>query len=302
MKTWRVRTGKLILAIAGLLILTLVPSPKPAYASIVGVQNLLKPVAAAVDGGYLYGSYSTVKPDRGHHGLDLNAASGSTVMAAAGGEVATSGWDPAGYGNWLELRHTDAYGSAYYTFYAHLSSYIKSIPGQGVTAGEPVAYSGSTGDSTGPHLHFEVRQTMDVFDIRNPLEHLALTAASGQSSLPGYLKGNTGGVVSYLRSQSPSDQPEISGVTVVQSPDMHSWPGHAHTYGYMDSIKSKPFPDENEIYYPHNYYIPRVSCAGLSYVEYNVMYSYTSYISQTQRVGFYNGQRYTQANIVLNHQ
>ncbi|HEY3315668.1 MAG TPA: M23 family metallopeptidase [Bacillota bacterium] len=274
---------------------------KPAYA-ISGVQNLQKPVAAAVDGGYLYGSYDSVLPEHGHRGLDLNAPLNSTVVASAGGWVETSGSDPNGYGYWLELRHTDSYGSSYWTFYAHLSSYIKNTHDQPVYAGEPIAYSGSTGKVNGPHLHFEVRQVMDPYEVRNPLEHLALSAASGQSGLNGALKGNVGGVISYLRSTSPADQPVISGVTVVQSPDMYNWPGYAHTYGYMDALKQKPFPDETDYYYGRNYYIPRIDVKGLSYIEYNVAYSHTNYISASQVVGFYSGQRFTLVDKILNHQ
>jgi murein DD-endopeptidase MepM/ murein hydrolase activator NlpD len=89
---------------------------------------------------------------RAHNGLDIAAREGTPVVAAAGGVVERAG--AAGtYGNLVVLRHTD--GSE--TRYAHLSA-INVQKGDTVAAGTPIGAVGTTGRSTGPHLHFEVRR------------------------------------------------------------------------------------------------------------------------------------------------
>ncbi|MFF3361335.1 M23 family metallopeptidase [Streptomyces misionensis] len=85
-----------------------------------------------------------------HTGIDFPVSYGTTVMAATDGTVSTK-WNSA-YGNMMILTAKD--GTQ--TWYCHLSSYRVS-PGTTVKAGEPIAYSGNSGNSTGPHLHFEVR-------------------------------------------------------------------------------------------------------------------------------------------------
>ncbi|MEU2221924.1 peptidoglycan DD-metalloendopeptidase family protein [Streptomyces sp. NPDC018347] len=85
-----------------------------------------------------------------HTGIDFPVSYGTTVMAATDGTVTTK-WNTA-YGNMLILTAKD--GTQ--TWYCHLSSY-RVAPGTSVKAGEPIAYSGKSGNSTGPHLHFEVR-------------------------------------------------------------------------------------------------------------------------------------------------
>ena len=89
---------------------------------------------------------------KGHNGLDIAAPTGTPVVAALGGTVERAG--PAGtYGNLVVVRHPD--GSE--TRYAHLSA-ISVKSGQRVEAGAPLGAVGTTGRSTGPHLHFEVRR------------------------------------------------------------------------------------------------------------------------------------------------
>lgn len=85
-----------------------------------------------------------------HTGIDFPVSYGTTVMAATDGTVTTK-WNSA-YGNMLILTAKD--GTE--TWYCHLSSY-RVASGTTVKAGEPIAYSGNSGNSTGPHLHFEVR-------------------------------------------------------------------------------------------------------------------------------------------------
>jgi hypothetical protein len=86
-----------------------------------------------------------------HTGVDVAAPLGRPVLAAAGGQVTYAGWDSS-YGQRIEITHLD--GTR--TWYAHLSA-ITVDDGSFVAAGETVGLVGSTGDSTGPHLHFEVR-------------------------------------------------------------------------------------------------------------------------------------------------
>jgi murein DD-endopeptidase MepM/ murein hydrolase activator NlpD len=88
---------------------------------------------------------------RFHAGIDLGAPTGTPVLAAAKGQVATADW-LGGYGKTVILSH----GSAQQTLYGHLSE-IFVQPGQWVEPGMVIGQVGSTGNSTGPHLHFEVR-------------------------------------------------------------------------------------------------------------------------------------------------
>ncbi|MDO9247952.1 MAG: M23 family metallopeptidase [Phenylobacterium sp.] len=89
--------------------------------------------------------------NRMHQGIDFGAGSGTPVLAAGDGVVVEARrW--GGYGNWLRIRHAGGWE----TGYAHLSRYAKGLkPGQRVRQGQLVAYVGSTGASTGPHLHYE---------------------------------------------------------------------------------------------------------------------------------------------------
>ncbi|MBZ8180271.1 peptidoglycan DD-metalloendopeptidase family protein [Oscillatoria salina] len=88
---------------------------------------------------------------RMHKGIDIAGPVGTPIVASAPGEVVTAGWNSGGYGNLVEVKHPD--GSL--TRYAHNSKIIVRR-GQNVTQGQLIAEMGSTGYSTGPHLHFEV--------------------------------------------------------------------------------------------------------------------------------------------------
>ena len=96
--------------------------------------------------------------ERFHSGVDIGAADGSAIIAADGGTVVTAGWS-GGYGNCIMIDH----GNGYTTLYAHLSGYAVSS-GQTVSRGDTIGYVGSTGVSTGPHLHYEVRQGGSTVD------------------------------------------------------------------------------------------------------------------------------------------
>ena len=91
--------------------------------------------------------YGTVKF---HAGEDIPAGYGAEILAAASGTVVTAGW-VSGYGNYTVIDH----GGGLMTAYGHQSSFAVSV-GDVVTQGQVIGYIGSTGNSTGPHLHFEV--------------------------------------------------------------------------------------------------------------------------------------------------
>lgn len=92
------------------------------------------------------------RSDRFHAGIDIPAAVGTPVAAAAPGRVVYAGWRDGGWG----LEVTIAHGSGVRTIYAHLSRVDVAL-GQQVPTGAPVGLVGATGDANGPHLHFEVR-------------------------------------------------------------------------------------------------------------------------------------------------
>lgn len=87
---------------------------------------------------------------KSHTGIDIGAGAGDNALAADGGTVTMAGWN-GGYGNCVMIDH----GNGYKTLYAHLSS-ISVAKGSVVDKGVVVGHVGSTGVSTGPHLHFEV--------------------------------------------------------------------------------------------------------------------------------------------------
>ena len=116
--------------------------------------------------------YSDWKP---HRAIDLRAAVGTPVYAAEDGTVDwVQAWDGhstrgnQSYGNLVRIRHADYNGGILQTLYAHLQR-VTVKNGQAVREGEVVGYSGNSGNTTGPHLHFEVR----LFGARcNPLNWL----------------------------------------------------------------------------------------------------------------------------------
>ena len=87
-----------------------------------------------------------------HQGIDIAAESGTPIVATADGVVTTAGWNAGGYGNMVDIDH----GDGIMTRYGHASA-VAVMPGQTVRRGQVIAYVGSTGYSTGPHLHYEVR-------------------------------------------------------------------------------------------------------------------------------------------------
>ena len=94
---------------------------------------------------------------KSHSGIDLCGSLGSNVMAVKEGEVTHAGWQ-SGYGNCVEIKHTNEQGNSFYSFYAHMrDNSIRVQKGQNVLTGQIIGTQGSTGNSTGDHLHFEIR-------------------------------------------------------------------------------------------------------------------------------------------------
>ena len=118
-----------------------------------------------VGGGYISDHFGGA---RRHKGLDIAAPMGTEIYAAEGGTVYRAGWNSGGYGNYVIIDHPDGYR----TLYGHCSSVV-AYEGQIVEKGQLIAYVGSTGDSTGPHCHFEVR----INNIcQNPEDYLRVNA------------------------------------------------------------------------------------------------------------------------------
>ncbi|MFG2298066.1 M23 family metallopeptidase [Streptomyces sp. NPDC048603] len=101
-----------------------------------------------------------------HTGIDFHAASGTVVRAVGMGTVVEAGWGGA-YGNNVVIKHVDGT----YTQYGHMSSLSVRV-GQQVTPGQQIGLSGSTGNSSGPHLHFEARTGADYGSDVNPITYL----------------------------------------------------------------------------------------------------------------------------------
>ncbi|MFI1395721.1 transglycosylase family protein [Streptomyces sp. NPDC020681] len=101
-----------------------------------------------------------------HTGVDFPVPTGTSVKAVASGRVVSAGWGGA-YGYQVVIRHTDGR----YSQYAHLSA-LTVRSGQQVTSGQRIARSGSTGNSSGPHLHFEVRTGPGYGSDIDPLAYL----------------------------------------------------------------------------------------------------------------------------------
>lgn len=115
---------------------------------------------------------------RYHEGLDIAGPAGTPILAASSGTVTVAGWDDWGLGNAIVLQHED--GSR--TVYGHNQRLFVGI-GQSVFQGQTIAEMGSTGNSTGPHLHFEVRP--NGRDSVDPLSFLPYPTAQ-----PTYPPGN----------------------------------------------------------------------------------------------------------------
>ena len=110
--------------------------------------SLIKPIAS----GYTITSRFGQRRSGTHTGLDIAAPRGTNIHAAASGTVVTSGWSNYGYGYHVVISH----GNGVYTLYGHCDDLYVNV-GDVVNQGDTIAAVGSTGNSTGPHLHLEIR-------------------------------------------------------------------------------------------------------------------------------------------------
>lgn len=113
---------------------------------------------ANITSPYGYRVHPIFGDQRFHSGIDISAGSGTTIVAADAGTVLTAVYSSS-YGNYVVISH----GNGSSTLYAHMSSMAVSA-GQSVTKGQTIGYVGSTGWSTGPHCHFEIRVNNSLVD------------------------------------------------------------------------------------------------------------------------------------------
>lgn len=118
--------------------------------------TLLMPVAGVMTSDYGNRIDPITGADRLHAGIDIAAPGGTAIVAAAAGTVIHAGWNDGGYGYFTCLSHGTYEGQGLSTCYAHQSEVLVTA-GQAVQAGSRIGRVGTTGNSTGDHLHFEVR-------------------------------------------------------------------------------------------------------------------------------------------------
>jgi murein DD-endopeptidase MepM/ murein hydrolase activator NlpD len=148
-----------------------VVAEEPIMLEAAGVSQAMKPLAlefhpmwpSAGSITTYFGEVASTSP-RGHAGVDIGGPYGTPILAADDGEVLKAFWSDNGYGGLVIVAHP----SGYETWYAHLQR-LDVSKGDRVTRGEQLGQMGSTGYSTGPHLHFEVRQDGE---LRNPMKWL----------------------------------------------------------------------------------------------------------------------------------
>ncbi len=134
---------------------------KPSYFNEVGESMIKAFLRAPLEYKRITSGYTTARfhPILGrnttHLAIDYAAAAGTPIMAVGDGMVVFAGWNSGGYGNFVSIKHNDKFT----TEYAHLSAFAKGIKsGSRVVQGQVIGYVGSTGLSTGPHLHYQIRQ------------------------------------------------------------------------------------------------------------------------------------------------
>ncbi|MHB9143992.1 MAG: peptidoglycan DD-metalloendopeptidase family protein [Symbiobacteriia bacterium] len=150
--------------------LLFLPGARPPSRQSVQIASASRSIGSSRDSGsWLWPVHGPITSPFGlrwgrfHEGIDIGVGSGTSVHAARGGRVTLAGWD-GGYGKAVIINH----GNGLSTLYGHLSKIDVSVGAQ-VDQGTVIGLSGSTGESTGPHLHFEVR----VGGIqKNPLSFL----------------------------------------------------------------------------------------------------------------------------------
>lgn len=129
------------------------------YDGVTGTLSFIWPTTRRLLSGFDY------SPETNHFGIDIGGDAGNAIYAADTGVIVYAGWNDYGYGEMIVIDH----GFGWQTLYAHLNQ-VNVNCGQEVLKGETIGLMGSTGKSTGPHLHFEMRS--DEYGRVNPWNFL----------------------------------------------------------------------------------------------------------------------------------
>jgi len=165
----RKQIANLVIMVAAMLVLlttmqNLTPVIERWSARVDSLQDTANRVAGIGQGGWTMPMKGTVSQEfkrNDHHGMDIAAPEGTPVGAARKGEVVNVGWSDV-YGNMIVVDH----GGGMESLYGHLSGLYVKI-GYQVIAGTKIGACGNTGNSTGPHLHFEIRKNGTSVDPAN---------------------------------------------------------------------------------------------------------------------------------------
>ncbi len=158
-ETFELAVGQYLMVPGGVEKATVI-TPTATYA------NTLTPNAGAVSatGGFVWPASGSISQGYYFYHKAIDIAGSGAILAADSGTVTASGWDSSGYGNRVVIDH----GNGTVTLYAHLAS-LQVVAGQTVNKGDVLGIMGSTGRSTGRHLHFEIRRDSVLL---NPLDYL----------------------------------------------------------------------------------------------------------------------------------
>jgi murein DD-endopeptidase MepM/ murein hydrolase activator NlpD len=189
-----------------------------------------------------------------HDGIDIDAGMGATIVASASGTVIHSGWN-GGYGNTVKIDH----GNGYVTLYAHMSQ-LGASNGAKVTQGQQIGKVGSTGNSTGPHLHFSVYLNGRAIDPMTVLSGGAVVSTgTPETSSPAQTASamvmSQDQILSGVSAKTP-DFAKASGLTSSgnssrgMSSTSRSNSSSSGKRGYMGSSGSAPSGRQNAMYLP----------------------------------------------------
>jgi len=183
-----------------------------------------------------------------HTGIDYGCPLGTAIMASADGVIRYAGFDQTGYGNCVIIEHDVSHA----TLYAHLSMIRFTVTGKVVKQGEVIGYSGNTGNSTGPHLHFEARSIWN--DYRSHFDPFKLPLMSVDDSI------NFSKPVVTEPTFEPSEI--IPGIVEIVAPDG----AFNHTTGFTSKVA---YPKGTKYYYTGK----TIENGGLTYCECLPFYS-----------------------------
>lgn len=136
---------------------------KEAYEKNMTYPDFIMPMEGNITSGFGMRKHPVTNEDSMHTGIDIDINAGSTVRASQDGEIIKQGTDES-FGNYIIIKHKGQFS----TCYAHLESF-KKAEGEYVKKGDEIGEAGSTGQVTGPHLHFEIRKGEERVD---PLKYL----------------------------------------------------------------------------------------------------------------------------------